>query len=71
MAEWARETRHSTAGEAAQLARRAGVRKLVLTHISSRYSEDISPLLEDARNVFEKTLIAEDLMMMEIRLRDE
>ncbi|HSD58127.1 MAG TPA: ribonuclease Z [Methanotrichaceae archaeon] len=70
MADWARETKHSTAGEAAQLARRAGVRQLVLTHISSRYSEDISPLLKDARNVFEKTLIAEDLMTMEIRLRD-
>jgi ribonuclease Z len=71
MADWARETKHSTAGEAAQLARRAGVRQLVLTHISSRYSEDTSPLLKDARNVFEKTLIAEDLMTMEIRLRDE
>ncbi len=71
MADWARETKHSTAGEAAQLARRAGVRQLVLTHISSRYSEDISPLLKDARDVFEKTLIAEDLMTMEIRLRDE
>jgi ribonuclease Z len=70
MADWARETKHSTAGEAAQLARRAGVRQLVLTHISSRYSEDISPLLKDARSVFEKTLIAEDLMTMEIRLRD-
>jgi ribonuclease Z len=70
MADWARETKHSTAGEAAQLARRAGVGQLVLTHISSRYSEDISPLLKDARSVFEKTLIAEDLMTMEIRLRD-
>lgn len=70
MAEWARETKHSTAGEAAQLARRAGVRQLVLTHISSRYSEDISQILKDARSVFEKTLIAEDLMTMEIRLRD-
>jgi len=47
------------------------VKQLVLTHISSRYSEDISPLLKDARTAFEKTLVAEDLMMMEIRLRDE
>ncbi len=71
MADWARDTKHSTAGEAAQLARRAGVRQLVLTHISSRYSEDISPLLKDAKTAFEKTLVAEDLMMVEIRLRDE
>jgi ribonuclease Z len=70
MADWARETKHSTAGEAAQLARRAGVRQLVLTHISSRYSEDSSTLLKEAKAVFEKALVAQDLMTMEIRLRD-
>jgi ribonuclease Z len=71
MADWARETRHSTAGEAAQLAKRAGARKLVLTHISSRYSEDISPLLADARRFFENTTIANDLMKVEIGFSDE
>jgi ribonuclease Z len=70
MADWARETKHSTAGEAAQLARRAGVRQLVLTHISSRYSEDSSTLLKDARAIFEKSIVAQDLMTMEIGLRD-
>lgn len=70
MADWARETKHSTAGEAAQLARRAGVRQLVLTHISSRYSEDSSALLKDARAIFERSLVAQDLMTMEIKLRD-
>lgn len=70
MASWAKETKHSTAGEAAEVARRAGVRQLIITHVSSRYSEDTSPLLKDARSIFEKTLIAEDLMTMEIRLRD-
>ena len=70
MAEWARETRHSTASEAAHLAKRAGVRQLVLTHVSSRYSEDVSSLLREARAIFEKTLVAEDLMQLEIRLRD-
>ncbi|MFB3765499.1 MAG: ribonuclease Z [Methanotrichaceae archaeon] len=71
MADWARETRHSTAGEAAQLAKRASVRKLVLTHISSRYSENVSPLLADARRFFENTIIADDLMEIELRLRDK
>lgn len=70
MADWARETRHSTAGEAAEVAGRAGVRQLVLTHISSRYSEDVSSLLKDARAIFERTIVAEDLLMLEIRLRD-
>ncbi len=70
MADWARETKHSTAREAAQIARRACVRQLVLTHISSRYSEDISALLKSARSEFENAVVAQDLMTMEIRLRD-
>lgn len=70
MADWARETKHSTAGEAAELARRAGVRQLVLTHISSRYSEDSSALLNDARAIFSNSIVAQDLMSIEIRLRD-
>ena len=71
MEDWAVETKHSTAKEAAELARRAGVRHLVLTHISSRYSEDTTRLLNEARAIFEKTDVAEDLMSLEIRLRDE
>jgi ribonuclease Z len=71
MADWAMETKHSTAGEAAEVARCAGVKLLALTHISSRYSEDTSQLLNEARSIFEKTMVAEDLMSLEIRLRDE
>jgi len=71
MAEWARETRHSTAAEAAEIARCANVGRLALTHISSRYSEDTSVLLKEARSIFERTLVAEDMMTLDIRLRDE
>ncbi|MDI9617027.1 MAG: ribonuclease Z [Methanothrix sp.] len=71
MLDWAVETKHTTAGEAAALAARAGVRRLVLTHISSRYSEDTTPLLNDARKVFPETLIASDLMRLDVPLRDE
>ena len=70
MADWARETKHSTASEAAQVAKSAGVKQLVLTHISSRYSEDTAQLLKEARSIFEPTIVAEDLMSLEIRLRD-
>jgi ribonuclease Z len=70
MIDWAIETKHTTAGEAAALAARAGVRRLVLTHISSRYSEDTTPLLNDARKVFPETLIASDLMRLDVPLRD-
>jgi len=70
MADWAIETMHSTAGEAALLAKRAGARRLVLTHISSRYSDDVSTLLADAWRYFPQALVAEDLMKIDLKLRD-
>jgi len=70
MAEWARESMHSTAAEAAEVARGARVGRLVLTHISSRYSEDASVLLKEALSIFERTLVAEDMMSLDIRLKD-
>jgi ribonuclease Z len=69
MADWAEESKHSTAGEVAALAREAGVRKLILTHISSRYTDDAEPLLSDSKNVFENVIIAEDLMKIEVPYR--
>jgi ribonuclease Z len=71
MAEWAKETKHSTAAEAALVAKNADVGQLVLTHISSRYSEDTHQLLKEARTIFERTLVAEDLMSLEVRLKEE
>jgi ribonuclease Z len=67
---WALETKHSTSGEAALLARKAKVKQLILTHISSRYSESTEPLLNDAKSVFENVKIAEEFMEIEIPLSD-
>lgn len=64
--ERARETGHSTAAEAARVALEAGVRRLVLTHISSRYNRDASELLAEAKAVFPETVIARDGMTVEI-----
>jgi ribonuclease Z len=69
-AERAEETGHSTAAEAARVALEAGVRRLVLTHISSRYNRDASELLAEARAVFPNTVIARDGMTVEVPYAD-
>lgn len=71
MADWAKESMHSTAGEVAALAKEAGVRKLVLTHVSSRYTDDVGPILKDSKKVFENVIVAEDLMELEVPYRPE
>jgi ribonuclease Z len=65
----ARETGHSTSLEAAEIAARAGVRQLVLTHISPRYSREAPELLAEARAVFPETVIARDGMEIEVAFR--
>ncbi len=68
--EWAEITKHSTAREAGEIARLAGVKRLYLTHISARYSKDTLPLLEDARKVFENVEVAEDLANIELNRKN-
>jgi ribonuclease Z len=69
-AERAIETGHSTAREAAQIACEAGVRRLVLTHFSARYSRDASDLEEQASAVFPNSVIGKDGMELEVPYRD-
>jgi ribonuclease Z len=54
------ETGHSTAREAAEVARDAGARRLVLTHISARYTREAPELEAQARVVFPRVQIARD-----------
>jgi ribonuclease Z len=66
----AAETGHSTAREAAIVARRAGVQRLVLTHISARYSGDVSVLEREAREEFSRTSVARDGTEIEVPFRE-
>jgi len=69
-AERARETGHSTARDAAVIARDAGVKKLVLTHISARYTREAPELLSEARAIFPETVIARDGMEISVPFRE-
>ena len=68
--ERALETRHSTAREAAQVALAAGVKRLVLTHLSARFSTAWQELLDEARAVFTETTVAKDGMVVEVPFQD-
>jgi ribonuclease Z len=66
----AQDTNHSTAHEAADLAKRAGVLHLALTHISARYADDARALEREARAVFRSTVVAHDGLTIEVPYRD-
>ncbi len=58
MAGIASEKFHSTAAQAATIAKKAGVKKLLLGHYSARFSENFDTLLKEARIVFPKTILS-------------
>lgn len=60
------EMAHATAREAAEVARDAGARRLLIGHFSARYPEP-SPLVEEARQVFQNTDAAEELKRYPLR----
>jgi ribonuclease Z len=65
----ANSTCHSTTAQAARIAKNAEVRELILTHISTRY-RDSDVLKEEAAQIFENVMVAEDLMHREVERHD-
>jgi ribonuclease Z len=70
-AERAAETTHSTAREAGRVAREAGARRLLLTHLSSRYDAEPETLYRQAAEETPACAVADDGMTVEVELRDE
>ncbi len=66
MKEKASEYKHLTSHQAAEIAKKAKVKKLILTHISQRYERDKKKILDEARKIFKNSFLAEDLETLEI-----
>lgn len=62
----AKETGHSTAGEAALVAREADVGLLALTHLSARYPP--SDVVDEARQLFPRTVVPRDFDLLVVPL---
>ncbi len=62
----AKEYKHLTAKDAATIARKSKVKKLILTHISQRYEADLSKIEKEAKKIFRNTSIAKDFDSLEI-----
>src|SRR3954451_7437481 len=62
--ERAMQTGHSTARQAAEVAREAGVRMLALTHVSTRYGG--GEIRDEARAVFERTVVPRDFDAIDV-----
>jgi ribonuclease Z len=65
----AKETYHSTASQAATIARDAHVGQLIIGHFSARY-DDESLLLSQAQKVFQNTILANENLCIDIKHHD-
>ena len=69
LTEKAAEDGHSTPTQAASQAKSAGAKQLALSHISARYP-NAGLLLDQAKKVFQNTVLADDFMELELPLSE-
>jgi len=69
-ADKARDTYHCTAEQAAEIALKANVKKLLIGHFSARY-KSIQLFMEEAKKIFENTCAVEDGEIYSVELRRE
>ena len=71
LSEDARDKRHLTAGQAAEIARNASVKRLGLIHYSPRYTErELRQLLHQARELFPNSFLTRDLQTLTLPLHE-
>jgi len=66
LAKEAEEHLHLTVTQAAEVAKKSNSKKLILTHISSRYLKDMRGLLSEAKEVFAESYLVKDLDRVEV-----
>ncbi|MFH1327217.1 MAG: ribonuclease Z [archaeon] len=64
--EQAKEHLHMTSKQAAEAAKKAKVKKLVLTHLSQRYESNPGLILKEAKKIFKNSILVKDLDVLEI-----
>jgi len=64
--ERAKEYKHLTSSQAAEIAKKSKSKKLILTHISQRYSKNPKKIIDSAKKIFKNSFLANDLDIFEI-----
>jgi ribonuclease Z len=62
----ANEYKHLNASKSAEIAKKSNSKKLILTHISQRYSKNPKDILNSAKKVFKNATLAKDFDLVEI-----
>lgn len=63
----AKEHKHLTAKQAAEIAKKSKSKKLILTHISQRYEKNPKKILNEAKKIFKNSYLANDLDEVEVK----